>query len=148
MGHHIPQPRSHPCAATRNRNRLIARLSRPCPLLDVATLPPPPLPPAPSLLLALFQEPLRLEAFSRCQGDALTRVKRVVREEWPQRVGTTVHDALRRQGAEGGANAAPSQGTAGSQSLEQVTGGDAARGTFVQQPGCGASTDVVHPRDR
>ncbi len=74
----------------------------------------------------MLQEPLRLEAFSRCQGEALTRIKRVVREEWPQRVGTKVHDALRRQGAEGAANAAGSSaqgGAAGSQSPEQVTQG-------------------------
>lgn len=59
------------------------------------------------------QAPLRLEAFSRCQGDALSRAKRVVREEWPQRVASTVHDALRRQQLPEGTNVS-NAGTANS----------------------------------
>lgn len=66
------------------------------------------------------QEPLRLEGFSRCQGAALTRAKRVVREEWPQRVGSTVHDALRRQFPEGTNASQGGAGGASSQSLDQV----------------------------
>lgn len=69
------------------------------------------------LLLLFSQASLRLESFSRCQGDALSRAKRVVREEWPQRVASTVHDALRRQLPEG-ANA--SQAGTGTSASEQV----------------------------
>ncbi|CBJ31041.1 dynein heavy chain [Ectocarpus siliculosus] len=74
-------------------------------------------------LTTIHPEPLRLEAFSRCQGDALMRAKRVVREEWPQRVGSTIHVALRRQLPEDG-NASQRAGVGGgaaaeAQSLDQ-----------------------------
>ncbi|CAM9640348.1 unnamed protein product, partial [Ectocarpus fasciculatus] len=74
-------------------------------------------------LTTTHPEPLRLEAFSRCQGDALMRAKRVVREEWPQRVGSTIHVALRRQLPEDG-NASQRAGVGGgaaaeAQSLDQ-----------------------------
>ena len=52
------------------------------------------------------------------------RAKRVVREEWPQRVGSTIHVALRRQLPEDG-NASQRAGVGGgaaaeAQSLDQV----------------------------
>lgn len=50
-----------------------------------------------SVLLPPVQDPLRLASFSRCQGEALGCAKRVIREEWPQRVGVSIHEALQRQ---------------------------------------------------
>lgn len=47
--------------------------------------------------LGSLQEPAILAVFLRRQQDTLCRAGRVLREEWPQRVGAGIHDALKRQ---------------------------------------------------
>ena len=64
------------------------------------------------------QEPFRLASFARCQAEALGCAKRIIREEWPQRVGSCIHQALKRQVPVG---ASPSPGGGASSSDQVIT---------------------------